>query len=60
MDEGDSEERLRIVISSALLSETYLVIKMQAIRDPDLSLFDIERMMCTIYVNHVLKSSASR
>jgi len=48
------------VILDALPSERYSVIKQQTIRDPDLSLVDVEHMMRTIYVNHVEKSSASR
>ena len=40
-----STERLTAVILNALPSETYSVIKQQAIRDPDLSLVDVECMM---------------
>ena len=55
-----SLERLTTVILDALSSEKYSVIKQQAIRDPDLSLADVERMTRTIHVNDVEKSSASR
>ena len=52
LDETVSTERLTTIILDALLDEMYSTVKLEAIRDPDLSLEQIQRMMRTIFINH--------
>ena len=51
LDETKSTERL-ITIIDALPADMYSTVKLEAIRDPDLSLEQIQRMMRTISINH--------
>ena len=52
LDETVSTERLTTIILDALPAEMYSTVKCEAIRDPDLSLEQIQRMMRTIFINH--------
>ena len=61
IDEIVSEERLTTtVIVDQLPSETYSWFKQQVIRNPDPTIFDVERMMRSTHINHVEKSSVTR
>ena len=52
LDEAVSTERLTTIIFDALRAEMYSTVRLGAIRDPDLSLEQIQRMMRTIFINH--------
>ena len=52
LDKTVSTERLTTVIIDALPAEMYSTVKLEAVRDPDLSLEQIQRMMRTIFINH--------
>ena len=52
LDETVSTDRLTTIILDALLDEMYSTVQLEAIRDPDLSLEQIQRMMRTIFINH--------
>ena len=52
LDKTVSTERLTTIILDALPAEMYSTVKLEAIRDPDLSLEQIQRMMRTIFINH--------
>ena len=52
LDETISTGRLTTIILDALPAEMFSTVKLEAIRDPDLSLEDIQRMMRTIFINH--------
>ena len=52
LDEAVSTERLTTIILNALPAEIYLTVKLEAIRDPDLSLEHIRRMMRTTFIDH--------
>ena len=52
LDETVSTERLNTIIPDALPAEMYSTVKHEAIRDPDLSLEHIQRMMRTLFINH--------
>ena len=47
LDETASTERLTTIILDVLPAEVYSTVKLEAIRDPDLSLEQIQRMMRT-------------
>ena len=52
LDEAVSIERLTTIIFDDLPAETYSTVKLEAIRDPGLSLEQIQQMMRTIFTNH--------
>ena len=60
LDETVSTERLPTIILDALLAEMYSTAKREAIRDPDLSLEQIQRMMRTIFINHSKRLSVTK
>ena len=60
LDETISTERLTTIILDALPSEMYSTVKLEAIRDPDLSLDQIQRMMRTIFINHSERLSMTK
>ena len=49
LDETVSTEGLTTTIHDALPAEMYSTVKLEAIRDPDLSLEQIQRMMRTLF-----------
>ena len=55
-----STERLTTIILDALSAEKYLTVKLEAIRDPDLSLEQIQRMVRTIFMNHSERLSVTK
>ena len=59
LDETVSTECLTTIILDALPAEIYSTVKLEAIRDPDLSLEHIQRMMRTIFINHLEKTSVT-
>ena len=59
-DEIVSTERLTTTILDALPAEMYLIVKLEAVRDPDLSLEHIQRIMRTIFINHSERLSATK
>ena len=59
LDEAASTERLTTIILDALPAETYSTVKLEAIRDPDLSLEQIQRMR-TFFINHSETFSATK
>ena len=52
LDETVSTERLTTIILDALPAGMYSKVKLEATRDPDLSLEQTQRMMRTIFINH--------
>ena len=52
LDETVSTERLTTIIPDALPAEMYSTVKLEAIRDPDLSLEHIQRLMRTLFISH--------
>ena len=52
LDETISTERLTTIILDALPVNMYSTVKLEAVRDPDLSLEQIQLMMRTIFINH--------
>ena len=60
LDETVSMKRLTTIILDALPVEMYSTVKLEAIRDPDLSLERIQRMMRTIFVNHSERLSMTK
>ena len=60
LDETVSTERLPTIILDALPTEMYSTVKREAIRDPDLSLEQIQRMMRTIFINHSKRLSVTK
>ena len=55
-----STERSTTIILDALAAEMYSTVKLEAIRDPDLSLERIRRMMRTIFTNHSERLSVTK
>ena len=60
LDETVSTERLTTIILDALPAEMYSTVKLEAIRDFDLSLEQIQRMMITIFINHSERVSVTK
>ena len=60
LNETTSTERLTTIILDALPVDMYSTVKLEAIRDPDLSLEQIQQMMRTIFINHSEKLSVTR
>ena len=60
LDETISTERLTPIILDALPAKMYSTVKLEAIRDLDLSLEHIQRMMRTIFINHLERVSGTR
>ena len=60
LDETVSMERLTTIILDTLPVEMYSKVKLEAIRDPDLSLEQIQRMMRTIFINHLERMSVTK
>ena len=60
LDETISTECLTTIILDALPAELYSTVNLEAIRDPDLSLKEIERMMRTIFINHSERVSVKK
>ena len=60
LDETISTERMTTIILDALPSDMYSTVKLEAIRDPDLSLEQIQRMMRTIFINHSERLSVTK
>ena len=52
LDETVSMVRLTVTILDALPAEMYSTVKLEAIRNPDLSLEHIQRIMRMIFINH--------
>ena len=55
-----STERLTTIILDALPAEMYSTVKLEAVRDPNLSLEHIQRMTRTIFINHSERLSATK
>ena len=61
LDETVSTERLTAIIFDALPADIYsTVVKLEAIRDPDLSFKHIQRMMRTILIDHSERLSVTK
>ena len=60
LDETISTERITTIILDALPADMYSTVKLEAIRDPDLSLEQIQRMMRTIFINHSERLSVTK
>ena len=60
LDKTVSTERLTTVILDVLPTEMHSTVKLEAIRDPDLSLEQIQRMMRTIFINHSERLSVTK
>ena len=60
LDETVSTERLTTIILDALPAEMYSTVQLKAIRYPDLSLEQIQRMIRTIFINHSVKLSVTK
>ena len=60
LDETVSMERLTTIILDALPAEMYSTVKREAIRDPDLSLEHIQRIVRTIFINHSERLSVTK
>ena len=60
LDETISTERMTTIILDALPADMYSTVKLEAIRDPDLSLEQIQRMMRTIFINHSERLSVTK
>ena len=60
LDGKVSTERLTTIILHALPAEMYSTVKLEAIRDPDLSLEHVQRTMRTILINHSERVSATK
>ena len=60
LDETVSTERLTTIILDALPAEKYSTVKLEAIRDPDLSSEQIQRMMRAIFINHSQRMSVTK
>ena len=60
LDETISTERLATIILDALPAEVYSTVELEAIRDPDLSLEQIQRIMRMIFINHSERLSATK
>ena len=60
LDETISTERLTTIILDALSAEMYSTVKLEAIRDPDLSSEQVQRMMRTIFINHSERLSRTK
>ena len=60
LDETVSTERLITIILDALPAEMYSTVKLEAVRDPDLSLEHIQRMTRTIFINHSERLSVTK
>ena len=60
LGETVSTERLTTIILDALPAEMYSTVKLEAIRDPDLSVEQIQRVMRTIFINHSERVSVTK
>ena len=60
LDETVSTERLTTIILDALPAGMYSTVKLEARRDPDLSLEQIQLMMRTIFINHSERLSVTK
>ena len=60
LDKVVSTERSTIIILDALPAEMYSTVKLEAKRDPDLSLEQIQRMMRTIFINQPERLSVTK
>ncbi|CAN0450095.1 unnamed protein product [Ascophyllum nodosum] len=60
LDETISTERMTTIILDALPGDMYSTVKLEAIRDPDLSLEQTQRMMRTIFINHSERLSVTK
>ena len=60
LNETTSTERLTTIILDALPADMYSTVKLEAIRDPELSLEQIQRMMRTIFINHSERLSVTK
>ena len=60
LDETILTERLTTIILDALPAEMYSTVKLEAVRDPDLSLEQIQRMMRTIFISHSERLSVTK
>ena len=60
LDETLSTERLTTIILDAFPAEMYPTVKLEAVRDPNLSLEQIQRMMRTIFINHSQRLSVKK
>ena len=60
LDETVSTERLATIILDALPAEMYSIVKLEAIRDPNLSSEHIQRIMRTISINHLEMLSVTK
>ena len=60
LDEEVSTERLTTIILDVLPAEMHSTVKLEAIRDPNLSLEHIQRMIRTIFSHHSERVSVTR
>ena len=60
LDEAASTERLPTIILDALPAEMYSTVKLEATRDPDLSLEPIQRVIRTVFINHSERMSVTK
>ena len=60
LDKTISTERLTIIILDALPADMYSTVKLEAIRDPDLSLEQVQQMIRTIFINHSERLSLTK
>ena len=60
LDETVSTERLITITLDVLSAEIYSTVKLDAMRDPDLSLEQIQRMMRTIFISHSERVSVTK
>ena len=59
-DKAVSTGLVATIFLDALPAEMYSTIKLEAIRDPDLNLGYIQRMMRTIFINHLERVSVTK
>ena len=60
LDKTISTERLTTIILDALPADMYSTVKLEAIRDPELSLEQIQRMMRMVFNNHSERLSVTK
>ena len=60
LDETISTERLTTIIIDVLPADMYSTVKLEAIREPGLSLKQIQQMMRTIFINHSERLSVTK
>ena len=60
LDEAVSTECLTTITCDALLAKIYLTVKLEVIRDPDLSLEHIQWMMRTMSIDHSERVSVTK